>query len=192
MGIGFEEYRPDQFSKICDTPLGRRLWDFLTSTEVLHAMDVASDLGQPAVAGIEEALLTEFGAEILPDRIKQMIGHMIRQAMESEGFVVDQSDVKMNSAPFAKATRYRRPDWFTLHAFRNTANPRDLCFKCTRSTDGLPSDASWRYWSTFSTTLRGTVVYGIDVRNVREEVRRNGFARRPLKRLLDSTETTAP
>ena len=39
-----------------------------------------------------------------------MIEHMVRQVMERRGFVVDQMEVRMNSVPFAKGTRYRRAD----------------------------------------------------------------------------------
>lgn len=137
-----EGYQPGRFASTANTPLGRRLWAFITDEVTLHAMEVASDLGQPAVAGIEEALLDEFGEDVLPDRVKQMIGHMVRQAMEREGFIVDQSDVKINSVPFSKGTRYRRPDWYPVHVFRSSANARDLCFTDTRAGEKLPSSPS--------------------------------------------------
>jgi len=44
----------------------------------MRAMQVATDLGAPAVAGIEEGLLRDFGQGVLDDRTKQMIGHMVR------------------------------------------------------------------------------------------------------------------
>ena len=187
MTAEFEEYQPGRFASTANTPLGHRLWAFITDEVTLHAMEVASDLGQPAVAGIEEALLDHFGEDVLPDRIKQMIGHMVRQAMEREGFIVDQSDVKMNSVPFSKGTRYRRPDWYPVHVFRSSANARDLCFTDTRAGEKLPpspSGAKWRYWTSFSTTLRGAVAFGISPRDVRAEVRKRGYARRRLERML--------
>ena len=64
------EYQPGSFASTANTPLGRGLWAFITDGMILHATKVASDLGQPAVAGIEEALLDQFGEEVLPDRIK--------------------------------------------------------------------------------------------------------------------------
>jgi hypothetical protein len=181
------DYQPGRFAKLAGTDLGRDLWEFIIRSEMLHAMEVASDLGQPAVAGIEEALLQKFGEAVLADRIKQMIGHMVRQVMEQTGFVVDQHDVKLNSIPFAKATRYRRPDWYTLHVFRNSADSRELCFTQSRSGEKLPTTpglGKWRYWNTFSTTLRGAVAFGVDPRELREEVKRQGYARRRLERAL--------
>lgn len=187
MANNLVEYRPGRFADVAASELGRNLWRFITRGDVLHAMEVASDLGQPAVAGIEEALLKEFGDAVLADRIKQLIGHMIRQVMEQSGFVVDQQDVKLNSIPFSKATRYRRPDWYTLHVFRNSADPRELCF--TRSRSGLklpdaPGQGKWRYWSTFSTELRGIVAFGVNPTELRDEVKRHGYARRRLERTL--------
>lgn len=187
MSADFEEYQPGRFVSTADTPLGRRLWAFLTEHDTIHAMEVASDLGQPAVAGIEEALLAKFGEEVLPDRIKQMIGHMVRQAMEREGFVVDRNDVKLNSVPFSKGTRYRRPDWYRVHVFRSSLDSRDLCFTDTRAGEKLPappSSGKWRYWTSFATTLRGAVAFGIGPRDVRAEVKERGYARRRLERLL--------
>lgn len=187
MPVNFDDYQAGRFSGTANTPLGRQLWAFLNSDEMLHAMEVASDLGQPAVAGIEEALLKKFDSAVLSDRIKQMIGHMVRQIMEREGFIVDQNDVKMNSVPFAKGTRYRRPDWYPVHVFRSDQDPRDLCFTDIRMPDRLPSvrgGAKWRYWTTFSTTLRGVIAFGISPREVREEVKKHGFVRRRLQRLL--------
>ena len=89
-------------------------------------LETASQLSKPAVEGIEEQLLAEFREEVLADRVKQMVGHMVRQILEQRDWVLDQTDVKVQSVPFSKAARYRRPDWFTFHAFRNTSDPRDV------------------------------------------------------------------
>ena len=187
MSADFEEYQAGRVASTANTPLGRKLWAFITDEEMIRAMKIASDLSQPAVAGIEEALLDKFGEAVLPDRIKQTIGHMVRQAMEREGFIVDQNDVKMNSVPFSKGTRYRRPDWYPVHVFRSSIDPRDLCFTDTRAGKKLPASpngAKWRYWTTFSTTLRGAVAFGISPREVRAEVKKRGYARRRLERML--------
>jgi hypothetical protein len=100
--------------------------------------------------------------------------------------VIDQNDVKMNSVPFSKGTRYR-PDWYTLHVFRRSVDPRDLCFSGTKTLDKLPDcsgGGKWRYWSTFSTSLRGTVAFGICPQEVREEIKKHAYARRRLDRML--------
>jgi len=187
MSADFDKYQAGRFASTADTPLGRSLWEFITDDETLLAMEVASDLGQPAVAGIEERLLEKFGEAILPDRIKQLIGHMVRQAMESRGFIVDQNDVKLNSVPFSKATRYRKPDWQTLHVFRSSSDPHELCFVDSRAGERLPAaplGGRWRYWNSFSSSLRGAVAFGINPQNVRDEVKAQGYARSRMERML--------
>ena len=189
MTVDFEEYQAGRFAGTARTPHGREMWAFLSDPKTILAMEVASDLGQPAVAGIEEALLKRFGDYVLLDRVKQLIGHMVRQLMEREGFVVDQSNVKIGSVPFSKGTRYRRPDWYRLHVFRNSSDVHDLCFTDTRGGEKLPpppSGAKWRFWNSFSTTLRGTIAFGIDSRKVQEEVSERGFCRHRRERVVQA------
>ncbi len=150
-------------------------------------MKVACDLGQPAVVGIEEELLIVLGKDILIDRVKQMVGHMVRQVMEKEGFVIDQGDVKIHSVPFSKGTRYKRPDWHPVHVFRNSGDPRDLCFTDTRTGDKLPALAgksTWRYWTSFSTALRGSIAFGVKPSELRQEIMKRGYVRQLAKRML--------
>jgi hypothetical protein len=51
--MNYKVYNPGRFASLDNTPFGRKLWAFVTDDETLHAMEVASDLGRPAVAGIE-------------------------------------------------------------------------------------------------------------------------------------------
>lgn len=185
------EYDPGNFKSLAESPLGKKLWPFLNRPDIVTRMDTATDLGNPAVAGIEEALLAEFGdefgEEILDDRVKQMIGHMVRQIMEAEGYEIEKQNVTIASAVFAKGTRYRRHDWQRLNVFRSSNNPRALCFAGHRDAEKLPvpdDGGQWKFWASFATTLRGHIVYGIDVREVREEVEDKGYALRALKRML--------
>jgi hypothetical protein len=48
---------------------------------------------------------------------------------------------KLQSVQFSKAERYRRHDWITFRAFRNTSDPRDLAITDRRQTAPLPTDA---------------------------------------------------
>ena len=118
--------------------LGQRIWAFLTRPDNVARLETASELGKPAVEGIEEQLLAEFREEVLADRVKQMVGHMVRQILEQRDWVLDQTDVKVQSVPFSKAARYRRPDWFTFHAFRNTSDPRDVAITDRRQNRAAP------------------------------------------------------
>ena len=124
---------------------------------------------------------------MIDDRVKQMIGHMVRQVMESRGYRIDRRDVSIGSALFSKGTRYGRPDWRRLQVFRNTSDARELCFADSRETGKLPPPANgdrWRFWASFATVLRGRIAYGIDVYEVRREVAATGHALTKLERIL--------
>ena len=182
-----QRYSPGPFAPTADTVLGRGLWSFLLEEANIQAMEVATDLGAPAVAGIEEGLLRKFGEDVLDDRIKQMIGHMVRQVMEGRGFVIDQMEVRMKSVPFVKGTRYRRSDAYQVHVFRNTADGRDLCMSNSRSVRGLPdpgAGAKWRLWRSFRTALRAQVGFGVRLDEVRATIVANGYHRTRLHRFL--------
>ena len=187
----FTDYKSEQFSAIANTQLGQQLWDFLSSDQITRDMELASDLGHPAVAAIEESLLSEFDAQILDDRIKQMIGHMIRQIMERGGFVIDQSNVTISSVPFSKGTRYKRPDWYRVYVFRNSGDDRDICFSAVRTGAKLPAIGKnkWRYSSSFATKLRAAVGFGVDDFNsLRQELERSGFKRSRQLRVLKAAQ----
>src|ERR1700744_2857799 len=94
-------YSPDKFASLYATDLGQRIWSFLTTPENVARLETASELSKPAVEGIEEQLLAEFREEVLADRVKQMVGHMVRQILEQRDWVLDQSDVKVQSVPFS-------------------------------------------------------------------------------------------
>ena len=141
-------YNPEKFASLYETELGQRIWAFLTQAENVARLETASQLGKPAVEGIEEQLLEEFREDILADRVKQMVGHMVRQILEQRDWVLDQTDVKVQSVPFSKAARYRRPDWITFHAFRNASDPRDVVITDRRQNAPLPTDARWSYYAT--------------------------------------------
>ena len=180
-------YDAGTFQSLADTVLGRNLWQFLNEDRIVAAMETATDLGKPAVTGIEEQLLHRFGEDVLGDRVKQMIGHMVRQVLEARGYQIERRDVFIGSALFSKGTRYSRPDWQRLHVFRNSRDARQLCFARSRIASNLPKPekgGSWRFWASFSTVLRGQIAYGINVSQVRTEVAENGYAVRHLTRLL--------
>lgn len=182
-----ERYSPGSFARIADTVVGRGLWAFLLDEQNIRAMEVATDLGAPAVAGLEEGLLRTFGEDVLDDRTKQMIGHMVRQVMERRGFVVDQMEVRMNSVPFAKGTRYRRADAYRVHVFRNTRDGRDLCMSDSRSPRGLPDPGPggrWHLWRSFRTALRAQVGFGVGLDEVRAAIAANGYFRTRISRVL--------
>jgi hypothetical protein len=178
-------YSPEKFVSLYQSDLGQRIWTLLTRPENVARLETASELGKPAVEGIEEQLLGEFREAVLADRVKQMVGHMVRQILEQRDWVLDQSDVKMQSVPFSKAARYRRPDWFTFHAFRNTSDPRDVVITDRRQNAPLPAGARWTYYATFASPLKAAVAFGVrDIRQLRHHVHSNGYQRVRIERML--------
>jgi hypothetical protein len=178
-------YRPEKFASLYASELGQRIWAFLTRPEQVARLETASGLSKPAVEGIEEQLLEAFREEVLADRVKQMVGHMVRQILEQEGWVLDQADVKLQSVPFTKAARYRRPDWVTFHAFRSTSDPRDVAITDRRQNAPLPVDTRWIYYATFASPLKAAVAFGVrDIRQLRQQVHAHGFQRVRIERML--------
>lgn len=101
------KYDSKNFSDLAETKLGERLWTYLTQADTRLMMKTASKLRRPAVEAIAEDLLKEFGDDIRVDRTKQMIGHMVRQIMESEGYFLNASNVSVRVGKlFNKASRY--------------------------------------------------------------------------------------
>src|SRR5690606_40564665 len=84
-------YSPDKFASLYASELGQRIWAFLTRDDNVARLETASQLSKPAVEGIGEDLLAEFREEILADRVKQMVGHMVRQILEQRDWVLDQT-----------------------------------------------------------------------------------------------------
>ena len=78
-------FKPGSFIDVFDSDLGRELWDFLTRESTIERMEDASDRRRPAVEPLQELLLERFGRAVAEDRVKQMIGRMIRQVFERPG-----------------------------------------------------------------------------------------------------------
>ena len=178
-------YNPEKFASLYATDLGQRFWAFLTRDATVARLETASELGRPAVEGIEDQLLAEFHEDALVDRNKQMIGHMVRQIMEQRGWVLDQSEVKVQSVPFIKASRYKRPEWSTFHVFRNTSDPRDVVITDRRQGATLPTGARWTYYLTFAGPLKAAVAFGVrDLGQLAGDVRTNGYRRLRQERVV--------
>ena len=105
------KYKAMNFADLAATELGKKLWAFLTRENSRLMMKTASKLKRPAVEGVAEELLEEFGDAVRVDRIKQMIGHMVRQILEAEGYQLSASHVSVRIGKlFSKASRYKRSE----------------------------------------------------------------------------------
>jgi hypothetical protein len=93
--------------------------------------------------------------------------------------------VKVQSVPFSKAARYRRPDWITFHAFRNASDPRDVAITDRRQNAPLPADVRWTFYATFASPLKAAVAFGVrDIRQLRQQVHAHGYHRVRIERMV--------
>ncbi|MCZ7583362.1 MAG: hypothetical protein M5R36_08550 [Deltaproteobacteria bacterium] len=115
-------YFPEKFASLYEEgTLGRRLWDLVNEPEMIIRMETATALGRPACEPLADILLERFpeltttkeavkrgkAFKSRHDRIKQMIGHMIRQVMEKQGYQYDQPSVRITSRDFFRSgSRY--------------------------------------------------------------------------------------
>jgi hypothetical protein len=101
------EYSAGNFSDLAELKLGKSLWKFLNREDNIIRMETATELGKTAAEAVSKNLLKEFGDDVKINRIKQMIGHMIRQVMENQGYQIDTQNVKVGDKRlFTKASRY--------------------------------------------------------------------------------------
>ena len=183
-------YKPDKFAKEFATTEGQKLWQVLTKDANVARMETASDLGQPALKPLEDILLTEVGPVITEDRMKQMAGHMVRQIMEAHGFEHDVDGIKLASAPFYKASRYRRrdrDDSIVLHLFRDSGDPMQLALTDSRSGDKLPDPATgkrWTYYNSISSPLKAQIGFGFDLKAAAKAVDQQGYFLHRRERIL--------
>lgn len=180
-------YLSGQFARDYATVDGQKLWALLNTDTSVARMCTASDLDQAALKPMEEILLEEFGDAILDHRMKQMTGHMVRQIMEANGYVHDASDVRLNSVPFYKASRYRRADRTSLYLFRSSKDPREIALTDARDAAKLPDapdGARWLFVNTISSTLKAWVGYNFELKAAVGAVADKGFFRHRIARLL--------
>jgi len=105
---GKMRYDAGRYSTTFANEGGKEIWEFLVDRENIIRMETATYLSRPAIEPLSPFLIGRFGDRARSDRIKQMMGHIVRQIMESRGYVLQQSNVKINSANsiFSRASRY--------------------------------------------------------------------------------------
>ena len=107
-------YIPGTFSDIYSLPIGKEIWDFLNSDKIWDRLELTTYLGHPAAEGVGDMLLEKFpvdfgNASRHKKRIRQAVGHMIRQVMEANGYKVVQDSVKCRiNSVFSVAARYAK------------------------------------------------------------------------------------
>lgn len=104
------EYDPQHFLSAFENPTGRAILEFLTQPNNIIRMETATYLSKPAIEPMSPFLEERFAAAVEVDRIKRMMGHMVRQIMEYRGYPIDERDVPITSKGniFSTAARYTR------------------------------------------------------------------------------------
>src|SRR5258706_16462728 len=100
-------YDPQNFRDIAETDLGRELWNWLRRRETAIRMETASYLERSAVEPLGPTLVADFGPDIAEDRLKQVIGHMVRQIMEALGYELVQPGMRIARGMFTTGARYQ-------------------------------------------------------------------------------------
>lgn len=106
---------PESFADVYNGPMGAAYWDFLTRPEHVLLMEGATFLKQPAIAVLGPRLVQQFGPDLgapkagkTTDRIKQVLGHMVKDVLASLGYKIEQRSVPVDrfGTIFTTATRY--------------------------------------------------------------------------------------
>lgn len=102
-------YRADSFSDIARTPAARALWVWLQDAEPRLVMHTACTLRRPPVEALSPHLADRFPELGSGWKSRQMIGHMVRQVLEADGYHLDRANVRVR----ARGNLFRRGSTYT-------------------------------------------------------------------------------
>ncbi|MCY3883961.1 MAG: hypothetical protein OXG24_03495 [Gammaproteobacteria bacterium] len=170
-------YIPEGFAP--EYELFPELLDYLSEDELVAKMILLSRRGVPAVAALDSdcepiwRILRRARRRGIEDRTKQMIGHMVRQIMESDEVGLEWvGSARLNSWIFSAGAKYRHPSWQPLwvHRSRDGHDQERFCIsrrKRLADLDTPPDDRS--QWVLYRRCLmRHELVYILNVRNLGE------------------------
>jgi hypothetical protein len=113
------DFNSKQFPDIYPGDKGLKIWDFLNERDTVVRMQAVSDIGKPALLAIEKKLISDFGIiekenqkqisseeKLKNDNFKRMIGSMVKQVLEQNGYVWVKSSKVTNSKLFSTAALY--------------------------------------------------------------------------------------
>ena len=113
------DFNSKQFQDIYPGDKGLKIWDFLNERDTVVRMQAVSDIGKPALLAIEKKLISDFGIiekenqkqisseeKLKNDNLKRMIGSMVKQVLEQNGYVWVKSSKVTNSKLFSTAALY--------------------------------------------------------------------------------------
>lgn len=104
------DYRPDKFAYTYFVNDGHQFWTWLHQDHVLLIMETASYLRRPAIEAISPLLEDAFPEFLKSVKVRQMIGHMVRQILEARGYHLDRANVRIKRSgnAFRYGSAYRK------------------------------------------------------------------------------------
>lgn len=101
-------FDPGVYRVLFETDFGQASWKFLNSHDSILVLKTATYLKRPALEGLQEQLITEFGEQIRDDQAKRMVGRMTRQIMEHHGYQLQQTGALVRVGDlFTSAAKYK-------------------------------------------------------------------------------------
>src|SRR6266566_4968321 len=113
-------YQSRQFNH-ASYAIEKAVWAFLTRPDNVIRMETATSVERAALEPLSDPLIAEFGIEVDQREVKQVIGHMVKQILESRGYEAE------------RTLRITRPGLFTSGlAFRRIGTSRDRSAPVTK------------------------------------------------------------
>ncbi len=96
-----------RYKSIAASELGQKIWSYLNKNVTIAYLERAIELERPALVGMGWRLIEKFGDDVKNDTIKQAIGAMVRQILESRGHQFLKANVQFrNDELFASGAKY--------------------------------------------------------------------------------------
>ena len=170
-------YSDQYFSGIFTQPHSRypQVWETLNEPGVVERMKLLCRRGYPAVCALDIdaepiwSILDHARERGEEDQVKQMIGHQIKQILESKGYRKVGGKPIRTSWIFSYGSVYEDPDWRALYVSRNRdEHDREVfCLSSKRRISALsyppPDPASWIGYRMCSTLRELNFVLNADL-----------------------------
>ncbi len=96
-----------RYKSLAASDLGQRLWAYLNKNVTIAYLERAIELERPALTGMGWRFIEKFGDEVKDTNVKQAIGAMVRQILESRGHQFMKGNVAFRSdVLFASGAKY--------------------------------------------------------------------------------------
>jgi hypothetical protein len=104
-------FEADKFSDI-PRALIEAIWAFLNQRYVVDRLKIVSEYGITGVEGIpEKDFIAKFGEVVKEDRTKQLVGYLVKQILEREGFELRSRGATIRfGSIFSRGSKYSPKD----------------------------------------------------------------------------------